>query len=90
LLLKIPTGQFDSVKHRERWKDPSENPLGIFVTLGYEFKHLFVQECLTQLIENQHADGGWGFYNNWPSNPDLVTTLIPHLLKLGIELEHHD
>jgi hypothetical protein len=78
------------VKHRERWKDPSENPLGIFVILGYELKHPYVQECLDQLVENQHADGGWGFYNNWPSNPDTVSAFIPHLLILGIELERHD
>ena len=73
------------LKYREKWKEPAENPLGVFMELGYDPQHPYVQECLNHLIANQHEDGGWGYYNNWPSHPDQSSTWILYLRGLKVK-----
>jgi hypothetical protein len=71
-------------KHRDRWQEPVENPLGVFLMLGYDREHEYVTECIRHLIENQKEDGGWGFYNDWSSSPDQTVRWLEILLKYGI------
>jgi squalene cyclase len=72
------------VKHRDRWQEPVENPLGVFLMLGYDREHEYVGECIRHLIENQKEDGGWGFYNEWISSPDQTVRWLEILLKYGV------
>ena len=74
------------VIHRDRWQEPVENPLGVFYILGYERGHQYVDECIRHLIENQKEDGGWGYYNSWPSHPDQTVHWLEILLKYGIRV----
>jgi squalene cyclase len=74
------------IKYRKKWKEPAENPLGVFMALGYEPDHVYVQECLNYLIAYQHEDGGWGYYNDWPSHPDQASSWIPCLLELKVKV----
>jgi len=74
------------LKHRDRWKEPVENPLGVFLMLGYDTEHPYVQECIRHLLENQKEDGGWGYYNNWPSSPDQTVRWLEILLKYGVRV----
>jgi squalene cyclase len=75
------------LKHRERWKEPVENPLGVFLKLGYGLENAEVEECVNHLIAGQHEDGGWGYYNRWESKPAPTAQIIRHLIKLGIKFE---
>jgi squalene cyclase len=72
------------VKHRDRWKEPVENPLGTFLILGYDREHEYVEECIHHLLDNQKEDGGWGFYNEWDSSPDQTVRWLEVLLKHGV------
>jgi squalene cyclase len=72
------------VKHRDRWKEPVENPLGVFLMLGYDRGHQYVEECIRHLIDNQKEDGGWGYYNDWRSSPDQTARWLEVLLKYGV------
>lgn len=72
------------VKYKERWKEPVENPLGVFLKLGYRLEHPYVEECVGYLVAGQHEDGGWGYYNEWDSKPGPTAHLIRHLVKLGV------
>lgn len=72
------------VKHRDRWVEPVENPLGVFLTLGYDRGHEYVEECIRHLVENQKEDGGWGYYNDWRSSPDQTVRWLEILLKYGV------
>ncbi|HEY40794.1 MAG TPA: terpene cyclase/mutase family protein [Dehalococcoidia bacterium] len=74
------------VKHRDRWQEPVENPLGVFLTLGYDREHEYVEECILHLLENQKEDGGWGFYNEWNSSPDQTVRWLEILLKYGVRI----
>jgi prenyltransferase beta subunit len=75
------------LKYRERWKEPAENPLGVFVKLGYGLEHPYVKECVDYLVAGQHEDGGWGYYNEWESKPGPTAQLIRHLVKLGVRVK---
>jgi len=70
--------------HRDRWKEPVENPLGVFFMLGYDKEHQYVDECIHYLLENQKEDGGWGYYSIWRSSPDQTVHWLEILLKLGV------
>ena len=72
------------LKHRDRWKEPVENPLGAFLALGYSRGHQYVEECIRYLLENQKEDGGWGYYNNWRSHPDQTVHWWEILLEYGV------
>jgi len=72
------------MKHRDRWQEPVENPLGVFLMLGYDREHEYVGECIRHLIDNQKQDGGWGFYNEWNSSPDQTVRWLEVLLKYGV------
>ena len=74
------------LKHRDRWKEPVENPLGIFYILGYGKGHQYVEECIRHLLENQKEDGGWGYYNSWRSSPDQTVHWLEILLKYGVRV----
>jgi hypothetical protein len=74
------------VKHRDRWQEPVENPLGVFLMLGYDKGHEYVEECIGHLLENQKEDGGWGFYNDWQSSPDQAVRWLEILLKYGVRI----
>ena len=78
------------LKHRDRWKEPVENPLGVFFILGYGQGHRYVRECIGYLLENQKEDGGWGFYNDWPSTPDQAVRWLEVLLKYGVKVGQED
>jgi len=72
------------VKHRYRWKEPVENPLGVYMMLGYNREHEYVGECIRHLLDNQKEDGGWGFYNEWNSSPDQTVRWLEILQKYGV------
>lgn len=74
------------LKHHDRWKEPVENPLGVFFVLGYGQGHQYVQECISYLWENQKEDGGWGFYNDWSSSTDQTVRWLEILLKYGVSV----
>ena len=74
------------LKHRDRWKEPVENPLGLFFMLGYSQGHQYVRECIGYLLENQKEDGGWGYYNDWSSHADQTVHWLEILLKYGVRL----
>ncbi len=75
------------LKNRDRWKEPVENPLGVFLMLGYDRGHEYVEECIRHLLENQKEDGGWGFYNEWNSSPDQTVRWLEILLKYGVRIK---
>lgn len=72
------------LNHRDRWQEPVENPLGVFLMLGYDREHEYVGECIRHLLENQKEDGGWGYYNEWNSSPDQTVRWLEILLKYGV------
>lgn len=72
------------LNHRDRWREPVENPLGVFLMLGYDREHDYVKECIRHLLDNQQEDGGWGNYNEWDSNPDQAVRWLETLLKYGV------
>ena len=72
------------LKYRDKWREPVENPLGVFVILGYPSNHPYILECVNYLIASQHRDGGWGYYNYLPSSLEHTVHWITHLVKLGI------
>jgi len=74
------------LKHRHRWREPVENPLGVFFLLGYGQGHRYVRECIGYLLENQKEDGGWGYYNDWSSHPDQAVRWLEILLKYGVRV----
>jgi len=74
------------LEHRDRWKEPVENPLGVFFILGYDIGHQYVEECIRHLWENQKEDGGWGYYNSWRSSPDQTVHWLEILLKYGVRV----
>ena len=43
-----------------------------------------MRECILHLIEHQKEDGGWGFYNSWPSSPDQTVHWLEILRKYGV------
>jgi len=73
------------LNHRGRWQEPVENPLGVFLMLGYDREHEYVAECIRHLLENQKEDGGWGFYNEWNSSPDQTVRWLEVLQKYGVK-----
>ncbi len=74
------------LKHQERWKEPVENPLEMFLSIGYDKDNPWVKECIQHLIDYQHEDGGWGYYNNLPSHPDQTVEWLDCLLKYGVAI----
>ena len=74
------------LNHRDRWQEPVENPLGVFLTLGYDREQEHVAECIHHLLENQKEDGGWGYYNDWNSSPDQTVRWLEILLKYGVRI----
>ncbi len=75
-----------ALKHRDRWKEPIENPLGMFLSIGYDKDDPWVKECIQHLMDNQHKDGGWGYYNDTPSHPDMTAGWLDCLVKCGVEI----
>ncbi len=74
------------LNHRDRWQEPVENPLGVFLMLGYDRQHEYVAECIRHLLDNQKEDGGWGYYNNAPSHIDQTVRWLETLLKYGVKI----
>ncbi|UCB42066.1 MAG: terpene cyclase/mutase family protein [Dehalococcoidales bacterium] len=74
------------LNHRDRWQEPVENPLGVFLMLGYDRGHEYVAKCIGHLLENQKEDGGWGYYNEWDSSPDQTVRWLEVLLEYGVRI----
>jgi squalene cyclase len=72
--------------HRDRWPEPVESPLYLFCQLGYSADHPYVKECIDYFIKNQHEDGGWGYYNESPSDPTQTAFWTGVLIRYGIEI----
>jgi hypothetical protein len=72
--------------HKDRWPEPVESPLYMFQQLGYTADHRHVKECIDYFIENQHEDGGWGYYNESPSDPTQTASWTGVLLHYGVKI----
>jgi squalene cyclase len=73
------------LNHRDRWQEPVENPLGVFLILGYDREHEYIAECIRHLLDNQKEDGGWGYYSEWNSSSDQTVRWLEVLLKYGVK-----
>jgi hypothetical protein len=72
--------------YRDRWPEPVESPLKMFLGLGYSVDHADVKECIGYFIENQHSDGGWGYYNETPSDPTQTASWTRVLVMYGLKV----
>jgi squalene cyclase len=72
--------------HKDHWPEPVESPLYMFQQLGYTVGHRYVRECIDYFIENQHEDGGWGYYNESPSDPTQTASWTGVLLHYGVKM----
>ncbi|KPL03080.1 MAG: hypothetical protein AMJ90_04145 [candidate division Zixibacteria bacterium SM23_73_2] len=75
-----------ALKHKDKWKEPVESPLGMFLLLGFDKENPWVKECIQNLVDNQHQDGGWGYYNDTPSHPDMTAGWLDYLVKCEVEI----
>lgn len=75
-----------TVVHRDRWPEPVESPLKMFCELGYASNHPYVKECVEYFIKHQHEDGGWGYYNDRPSDPSQTASWVGVLVGCGVTL----
>jgi squalene cyclase len=71
-------------RHRDRWAEPVENPLGFFLLVGLESDHPDVRKCLQLSVKAQNSDGGWGYYRGMSSHPDQTTGCIANLVRCGV------
>lgn len=72
--------------HTERWPEPVESPLSMFCQLGYSLDHPIVRKCIDYFVKNQHKDGGWGYYNNSPSDPTQTAAWTNVLVKCNVDV----
>lgn len=75
-----------TLAHRDCWPEPVESPLYMFYQLGYSADHPYVKGCITYFIENQHEDGGWGYYNDSPSDPTQTASWTHVLTLYGVHI----
>lgn len=73
-------------RHKDRWRNPVENPLPAFLALGRRAADADVQECLKLLAETQNDDGGWPYLAGGESHPEPTTALVSLLTKYGLAL----
>lgn len=76
------------LKHRKTWKEPivATSVLNILLLLGYPLDYEYVKELVTNLIETQRSDGGWGWMCDSPSSPAQTLDCIKILRKCKIEI----
>ena len=75
-----------TIVHKDRWSEPVESPLCMFRQLEYSVDHPYVRECINHFIHNQHEDGGWGYYNESPSDPTQTASWTGVLVRYGVEI----
>lgn len=74
-------------RQKDHWRNPIENPLPAFLTLGRRGADADVRECLTLLADAQNKDGGWPFLAGGESHPDPTTGILTLLAKYRLTLD---
>ncbi len=73
-------------RQKDRWRNPVENPLPAFLTLGRRGADADVQECLKLLAGAQNKDGGWPYLAGGESHPEPTTAAVALLRRYRLDL----